>query len=479
MRHRWQSDPGLRRLVAERREGDLSRRAFLGVLGGTTAGAALGATVRPARAQKKVVVTMWDTEPNPATRAAVKAIVDDFHKLHKDIEIRAEGMGWGDMDRKLQAAMAAKSPPTASHTQTYVVTSFRAKGLIEPMDDVVKAIGEDKIFPSILQWIKYPDGKYWGLTHAWGAEILGGRGDYLQNTGVNPASWKTWDDWLRDLPKLNKAPQYYGLSLAGIPFFVNEDVYMWTGSNGGSLFDDKGNPALESPQVLGMLEFWRKLKPFMPPGWASHDYLETLSAWATGKTAQVLMWGRTTGYIDQYAPPDKRNPDVFQVWPKTTGPLGKAPLTQFDNEPWVIYSDAPADEKAACREFLKFFFKRALPELLQLRAPAPELDLQGRLPGSQLPGAGRPQAVEALARCPAQVGGIGPRAPAPGVQSARSSHPMDRRRGRRPDPGRHGHGRGGARQGSTRGRQGSQREDPAGHHREVQVRKRRAWRLVW
>ena len=132
---------------------------------------------------------------------------------------------------------------------------------------------------------------------------------------------------------------------------------MWAASNGGSLFDAKGNPALESPQVLGMLEFWKKLKPFLPPGWASHDYLETLSAWATGKTAQAMVWGRTAGYIDQYAPPDKRNPDVFQVWPKTIGPMGKAPLTQFDNEPWVIYKDAPADEKAASEEFLKFFFK--------------------------------------------------------------------------------------------------------------------------
>jgi multiple sugar transport system substrate-binding protein len=356
---RWYSDPGLRRLVKERNAGDLSRREFLARLGGTAAGAAAVsfAGAGPARAQKKIVVTTWDTEPNPSTRAAMKAIVEDFHKLHKDIEVRAEGMGWGDMDRKLQAAMAAKSPPTASHTQTYVVTSFRDKGLIEPVDDIVKAIGEDKIFPSVLRWLKYPDGKYWGITHAWGAEILGGRGDYLAGTGVNPQSWKTWDDWLRDLPKLNKAPQHYGLSLAGIPFFVNEDVYMWTGANGGSLFDAKGQPALESPQVLGMLEFWKKLKPYLPPGWASHDYLETLSAWATGKTAQVLMWGRTAGYIDQYAPPDKRNPDVFQVWPKTHGPMGKAPLTQFDNEPWVIYADAPADEKAACREFLKFFFK--------------------------------------------------------------------------------------------------------------------------
>src|SRR5262245_66649030 len=170
---RWDNDPALRELVRERKQGVVGRREFLARLGGTVAGAAAASLVggvRPARAQKKVVVTMWDTEPNPATRAAVKAIVEDFQKQHKDIEIRAEGLGWGDMDRKLQASLAAKSPPTASHTQTYVVTSFRAKGLIEPVDDLVKALGEDRIFPSVLQWLKYPDGKYWGLTHAWGAD---------------------------------------------------------------------------------------------------------------------------------------------------------------------------------------------------------------------------------------------------------------------------------------------------------------------
>jgi ABC-type glycerol-3-phosphate transport system substrate-binding protein len=141
----------------------------------------------PARAQKKVVVTMWDTEPNAATRAAVKAIIDDFQKLHKDIEVRAEGMGWGDMDRKLQAAMAAKSPPTASHAQTYVVTSFRAKGLIEPVDDIVKAIGEDKIFPSVLRWL-IPGRQVLGHHARVGCGDLGGRGDYAARAGVDPQS---------------------------------------------------------------------------------------------------------------------------------------------------------------------------------------------------------------------------------------------------------------------------------------------------
>ena len=370
---RWQSDPELQRLVRERSAGHLSRRQFLARLGGTAVGAAAVSTMGapPAWAQKKIVVTMWDTEPNPATRAAVKAIVEDFQKLHKDIEIRAEGMGWGDMDRKLQAAMAAKSPPTASHTQTYVVTSFRAKGLIEPVDDLVKAIGEDRIFPSVLRWLKYPDGKYWGLTHAWGADNLGGRGDYLAGTGVDPRSWKTWDDWLRDLPKLNRAPQYYGVSLAGIPFFVNEDVYMWTGSNGGSLFDDKGNPALESPQVLGMLEFWKKVKPYLPAGWASHDYLETLSAWATGKTTQVYTWGAPPDTSTSTPRPTSATRSIFQMWPKTIGPMGKAPLNPVRQRTLGALRGCPEGGEGGRQGVPQVLLQeRELPPLLRFGLPA-------------------------------------------------------------------------------------------------------------
>src|SRR3989442_15503463 len=96
---------GLQRLVTERKEGTLGRREFLTTLAAGATAASLVASARPAGAQKKIAGTMWGTEPNPATRAAVKAIVGDLHKLQKDIEIPAEGMGWGGMDRKLQAAV--------------------------------------------------------------------------------------------------------------------------------------------------------------------------------------------------------------------------------------------------------------------------------------------------------------------------------------------------------------------------------------
>lgn len=355
---KWFHNGYMKKLVEERKQGILDRRSFLKILGGFTLGAA-GLPLIPtqARGQKKITVTMWDTEPNPITRKVMKEMVADFQRLHPDIEILSEGMGWGDMDRKIQAGLAAGTPPTASHGQTYIVTTFQAKGIIDPLDDLIKSIGKDRIFPSVLKWLEYK-GHFYGLTHAWGTDLLSGRGDYAKEAGVNPFAWKTWDDWLKDMPKLNKPPKYYAMALSGIPFFINEDVYMWTGSNGGSLFDKDGNPILDSPQVIGMLEFWKKLKPYLPPGWSSHDYLETLSALATGRVAQTYIWGRTAGYIDQYAPADQRNPEVFQIWPKTRGPMGKEALTQFDNEPWMIYSAAPKAEKEAAKEFLKFFYKK-------------------------------------------------------------------------------------------------------------------------
>lgn len=352
-------DKRMRQLVQERKEGIIDRRSFLKVLGGITFGA-IGSTFlpQPAWGQKKITVYMWDTEPNPVTRKVMKEMTEDFHRLHPNIEIISEAMGWADMERKLITALAAKTPPAACHGQTYTVTSFQPKGIIEPVDDLIKAIGKERIFPHVLRWSEYK-GRYYGLTHAWGADFLGGRGDYAKEAGINPLAWKTWDDWLRDMPKLNKPPRYYALSLSGVPHWMNQYLALWAGANGGRLFDDAGNPTLDSPQVLGALELWLKLKPYLPPAWSSHDYLEVLSAFATGRVTQVFSaWMRASGYIDQYAPADKRNPEVFQIWPRTVGPMGKAPLIQFDNENWMIFSAAPKEEKEAAKEFLKFFYKK-------------------------------------------------------------------------------------------------------------------------
>jgi len=341
--------------------GKVSRRRFLKIVGGAGALASGTVAVFPqvAHGQKtKVTITVWDKQRETSVRNVMLEIARDFQRLHPDVEVISETQHSGSrLVQKITAALAVKKPPTVAQLEPYVMATYQAKKIIEPIDDVVTAVGKDRIYPWLLRLMEY-GGRSYGITHGWAAQSLAGRGDYAKPAGVDPSSWKTWDDWLRDMPKLNKPPDYYAYDAAPVENDLFDIITVFLGSNGGHVFDRNGNPVLDSPPVIEMLEFWRRLTPNMSPGWSSHSFEETLTSLANGKAAQILAFPHAIGFIERSAPPDKRNPDVFQVWPTTVGPSGKEPLAVMVNEGWCVFTDAPKAEKQAAREFLKFFYNR-------------------------------------------------------------------------------------------------------------------------
>ena len=125
------------------------------------------------------VVTIWHTEPNPRTVAVMDEIVAKYEAMNPGIKIRHEPIPWGDLDTKLQAALAAGAPPDASHGQAYVERSLSAKGLLLPIDEVVESIGEDDIY-DVVKKLNYHDGHYWGLAHAIGTDVPLERSDEIE-----------------------------------------------------------------------------------------------------------------------------------------------------------------------------------------------------------------------------------------------------------------------------------------------------------
>ena len=311
----------------------------------------------PAFAQK--VVSVWHTEPNPKTKAVMEEIIADFQKANPGIKVEQEALGWGDLDKKMQAALASGALPDLAQGQTYNERSLSAKGMLRPLNDVVASIGENDIF-DVVKKLDYntKDKNYYGLAHAVGVDLIIYRKDHLRQAGIPDAPAKTWKEWIEQLKKLtDKSKGKYGLSLAGPGFFINEDVYMWVGSNGGRLFDEKGRPTFTERPVLEMLEFWKELSDCcLAPDWLSRDYLATFADLATGKTSMILGYGRGTGYFEQYAPDQVAKGDIGVFSSKPVGPSGKSFVTQFDSEPWMIFKNAKHPEEAAA--FLKFFYKK-------------------------------------------------------------------------------------------------------------------------
>lgn len=329
------------------------------------AGAALTFLLPAALAAQERVIQVWHTEPNPATKAVMDEIIADFIEAHPDVVIEHEAVGWGDLDLKMQAALAAGAPPTLTQAQTYVERSLADKGMLMPLNDVFDSIGRDDIFDVINFIHTYDDGNNYGISHAVGADTIIIRKDFYRDAGLDPdTAPATWADWLEQLKALtvdsdgDGRMDRYGLGLAGPSFFINEDLYMWVGSNGGRLFDEVGRPTFTEPQVIETLEFWKELNDCcLSPDWLSQSYLDTFANLATGQVASILGWGRGTGYFEQYAPDAVAAGDIGVFDSKPAGPSGEPGkfVTQFDNESWIVFKDSQNADVAV--EFLKFFYE--------------------------------------------------------------------------------------------------------------------------
>ena len=211
-----------------------SRTAITSAISGLVLGAAL--LTLPIAAVAGSVVTLWHTEPNPKTVGVMKEIIADYEKLNPGVKVNQEPIPWGDLDQKMQAALAAGAPPDASHGQAYVERSLSAKGLLLPIDEVVESIGADDIW-DVVKKLNYHDvgqgNHYYGLAHAIGTDVHIIRKDYYRKAGISVTEPpKTWDEWLVQLKKLTVDTNgdgkidVYGLGLAGPGFFINEEVYM-------------------------------------------------------------------------------------------------------------------------------------------------------------------------------------------------------------------------------------------------------------
>ena len=95
------------------------------------------------------VVRVWHTETEPQTIQVVNDIARRFEAKNPGIRIEAEGLAWVDLEGKIMASVAAGNPPELSHGQPITCTALQSKGLLNPLDDVVKAIGEANIWEQV------------------------------------------------------------------------------------------------------------------------------------------------------------------------------------------------------------------------------------------------------------------------------------------------------------------------------------------
>ena len=335
----------------------LSRRQFLTRSAAVTAGTALLGRAPAARGQQVREIQVWHTEVEAQT---VKTIQDtsiaEFERKFPGFKIKQQALGWGDLNTKLLASLAAGSPPDLTHLNPFMTASLYTKGLLRPMDELIRALGENDIHEATRK-LQYFDGKYYGVTHAMGATFIAERRDLREQKGLKTP--ETYDDFLKVAAALTEEGKRYALQMPGEKLYIGfVHPAEWLASNGGTWVDTKTwRPQLNSRAMLETLEFLQKLNKYQPQGWSGQKYLDTLAALSTGKTAMAYLSGaRTIGYIERYAPDTMRDPEHFAPMFKLRGPSGQKGISALDGENWAVFTQSKYPNEAF--EFLKLFYKR-------------------------------------------------------------------------------------------------------------------------
>ncbi|HEV8641871.1 MAG TPA: extracellular solute-binding protein [Methylomirabilota bacterium] len=333
-----------------------TRRQFL-IGTASAAGAALLGRAPAALGQQVRELQVWHTEVEPQT---VKTIQDtsiaEFERKFPGFKVKQQALGWGDLNTKLLAALAAGSPPDLTHLNPFMTASLWKKGLLRPMDELIRALGEKDIHEATLK-LQLFDGKYYGVTHAMGATYIAERRDLREQKGLKPP--ETHADFLKLTAALTDDGKRYGLQMPGEKLYIGfVHPAEWLASNGGSWVDAKTwRPQLNGRAMVSTLEYLQKLNKYMPAGWSGQKYLDTLAALSTGKVAMVYLSGaRTIGYIERYAPEGMRDPEHFQPMFKPRGPSGPKGISALDGENWAVFTQSKYPNEAF--EFLRMFYKR-------------------------------------------------------------------------------------------------------------------------
>ena len=338
----------------------IASRIVHAVLAGVvTAAAGIGLSA-PVLAQDKVV-RVWHTETEPQTIKAFNDIARRFEANNPGVKSEAEGLAWGDLEGKIMASLASGTPPELSHGQPITCTALQAKGLLTPLDDVVAAIGAANIWDQVKR-VCNVDGKQYGLVHAAGTSLLIYRKDMADKATLKPPM--TWADLLANAKALTQDTNgdgkidIYGISVPGDNLFINIILGELIKANGGALFDASNKPLVTDKKMIEVLEFWRELVKYAPPGWEGHGYLQTFQNLYGQKAAMMFQgYGRGAGMIEKFAPKEMANDKTFDVWVKPHGPSGSTPAAQVDEEPWMLFKAAKNQKEAI--EFLKFFYQDA------------------------------------------------------------------------------------------------------------------------
>lgn len=247
--------------------------------------------------------------------SSLKATAEGFNKQFPDVKITVEDLGNQQVFDKTLAGCAAGG---TGLPDIISIENHEAEGFWNQFPDCFANLKELGYTPEIQA--TFPDFKRTELevgdaayAMPWdsGPVVMFYRRDFYEKAGVDPATLKTWDDFIAAGKKISESNP--GVVMSQADLNGDSDFFRMIGNEQGcSYFSDDGTQiTINKPACVATLEMVKKLKDsgtITPANWD-----EKISSNGAGKVATQMYGGWYEGSIRTNAPDLAGKWGVFQM----------------------------------------------------------------------------------------------------------------------------------------------------------------------
>jgi len=358
---------------------NLTRRTVLGA--GAAAVALAAPFVRGAHAAGKLSVGFWDHWV-PGANDVSRKLVEQWAEKEK-VDTKIDFItSTGD---KLRITIAAEAAAGSGHDvlalSTWLPGSYAEK--LEPVDDVVgELIKQNGDVGKTVEYLGKASGHWIAVPTSIGTQTKPpcGRIDLIKQhvgldvtqmypSGSQPnkelADKWTWDFFLQAAEKCFKAGSPFGMGLG-----PSSDSVDWVGavfaSHGATMVNEKGDVTVKSDETRQVLEWFKKLAPFLPPDVFAWDDASNNKMLVSGKAALIMNPPSAWAVAKRDAP---KVAEQLWTFASPKGPKGR--FEPFLPYYWTIWNFSA--NKPAAKSLLTFLQQR--PQVEQLVAASQGYDI--------------------------------------------------------------------------------------------------------
>lgn len=193
-------------------------------------------------------------------------IVEKLQSENPDLKINLEVSPVSNIDQKINMAHASGQDYDFISVNNSSVQQFYAGGVLEPLDGYLEKSGislKDNYSQSLLD-VGIVDGKQYAIPQSPDCRVLAYNKKLIEAGGLSAP--KTQEDILNISKALAKNGIYaYARQMNSLSPVYNEGCFML--ADGAQIckdIDGKITAACNTPEMIGQIEFWKEMAPYMP-----------------------------------------------------------------------------------------------------------------------------------------------------------------------------------------------------------------------